>query len=104
MKYHQVSLILSLTAALDQNVKVNFTIEDIKNGIKDNSIFNLIFEKIDSPRKLEIDLYTKDVREQYIGNWSGVMLYQDFAKNFGIGKNPLCVLIALAAMGLPSVD
>lgn len=104
MKFHQVSLILYLTSALDKNVKVDFTIEDIKNGIMDNSIFNLIFERIDSPRTLEKGLYTKDVKNQYIGSWSGLMLYQDFVKNFGVGQNPLCVLIALAAMGQPTID
>jgi hypothetical protein len=100
MRKKQVSLILFITADIDNGNNHSISTADIREAVLNESIFDFIYTKIDSPYPLKKDLFSKDEIVHLVGHWKILFLSSDFEKNYRIGKNPLCILLALTALSI----
>jgi len=100
MKDGLVDLILFLTAAIDSGSNSSVNLADIKESVANQTIFSYLKTKINSPRSLQDHVFKKSDKEHLMLRWQFILNEQPFEENFGINKNPLCVLLTLAAISI----
>lgn len=100
MKEGLVDLILFLTAAIDSGQNSSITLDEIKKAISSQTIFHYLKTQVDSPRSLQDKIFKKSEKEHLMLHWQFLLNEQPFENNFGVNKNPLCVLLTLAAISI----
>ncbi len=100
MKDGLIDLILFLTAAIDSEENLSIELSDIKKSISNKTIFNYLKTTVSSPRSLQDQIFKNSEKEHLMLHWQLLLNEPPFEKNLGINRNPLCILLALAATSI----